>query len=78
MYNDKSRRIRRRQNFVRQLLFSGIITIDYVKSKDNVSNPLTKGLTRERVERSSMGMELWPGKIHHGGNSIEKTEDPKI
>ena len=42
MYNDKSRHIRRRHNSVRQLLSSGIITIDYVKSKDNVSDPLTK------------------------------------
>ena len=53
MYNGKSRHIRRRHNSVRQLLSSGIITIDYVKSKDNVSDPLTKGLTREGVEKSS-------------------------
>ena len=35
---------------MRQLLSSGIITIDYVKSKDNVSNPLTKDLTREDLK----------------------------
>ncbi|WMV41815.1 hypothetical protein MTR67_035200 [Solanum verrucosum] len=58
MYNGKSRHIRRRHNSVRQLLSSGIITIDYVKSKDNVSNPLTEGLTREGVERSSTEMGL--------------------
>ena len=46
MYNGKSRHIRRRHNSVRQLYSSGIITIDYVKSKDNVSDPLTKGLNR--------------------------------
>ena len=46
MYNGKSRHIRRRHNSVRQLLSSEIITIDYVKSKDNVSDPLTKGLNR--------------------------------
>ena len=43
----KSRRIRLRHNIVRQLLSNGIISIDYIKSKDNVANPLTKGLTRE-------------------------------
>ena len=53
MYNGKSRRIRRRHNTIRHLLSSGIITIDYVKSSDNVSDPLTKGLVREAVERSS-------------------------
>ena len=69
MYNDKSRHIRRRHNSVRQLLSSGIITIDYVKTKDNVSNPLTKGLNREGVDKSSIGMELWPRTSHRGGNS---------
>ena len=56
MYNGKSRHIRRRHNTIRQLLSSGIITIDYVKSRDNVSDPLTKGLVREAVEISSKGM----------------------
>ena len=58
MYNGKSRHIKRRHNSVRQLLSSGIITIDYVKSKDNVSDPLRKGLNREGVEKSSTGMGL--------------------
>ena len=69
MYNGKSRHVRLRHNSVRQLLFSGIITIDYVKSKDNVSDPLTKGLNRERVEKSSTRIGLWPRTSHHGGNS---------
>ena len=41
--------------YVRQLLSSGIITIDYVKSKDNIADPLTKGLTREMVAKTSRG-----------------------
>ncbi|PHT45537.1 hypothetical protein CQW23_14695 [Capsicum baccatum] len=60
MYNGKSRHIRRRHNTVRELLSSGIMTIDYVKSKDNMSDPLTKGLSREGVERTSKGMGLRP------------------
>ncbi|CAN1806123.1 Retrovirus-related Pol polyprotein from transposon TNT 1-94 [Linum perenne] len=60
MYNGKSRHIRRRHNTVRQLISSGVISIDYVKSKDNVSDPLTKGLSRDVVEKSSRGMGLWP------------------
>ena len=58
MYNSKSRHICRRHNTVRQLLSNGIISIDYVKSKDNIANPLTKSLTREQVESSSRGMRL--------------------
>ncbi|KAF3669803.1 putative phosphoserine aminotransferase, chloroplastic-like [Capsicum annuum] len=46
MYNRKSRHVRRRHNTVREILSSGIIIIDYVKSNDNVSDPLTKGLSR--------------------------------
>ena len=60
MYNGKSRHIRRRHNTVRQLLSTGVISIDYVKSKDNITDPLTKVLTRELVEKSSRGMRLKP------------------
>ena len=69
MYNGKSRHIRRRHNTVRQLLANGIISIDYVKSKDNLANPLTKGLSRDQVNCSSRGMRLKPiTKEFHNGN----------
>ena len=55
MYNGKSRHIRRRHDTVRQLLSSGIITVDYVKSKDNIADPLTKGLTREMIAKNIKG-----------------------
>ena len=58
MYNGKSRHIRRKHNTNRQLLSTGIISIDYVKSKDNIVDPLTKGLNIEFVENSSKGMRL--------------------
>ncbi|PHT55761.1 hypothetical protein CQW23_04247 [Capsicum baccatum] len=70
MYNSKSRHIRRRHNTIRELLSSGIITIDYVKSKDNVSDPLTKGLSREGVERTSKGMGLRPRTSQHGEDCL--------
>ncbi|KAF3650371.1 putative protein-like [Capsicum annuum] len=69
MYNGKSYHIRRRHNTVRELLSSEIITVDYVKSKDNVSNPLTKGLSREGVEWTSKEMGLRPRTSQHDGNS---------
>ena len=64
MYNGKSRHIRRRHNSIRQLLSTGVISIDYVKSKDNIADPLTKGLNKEFVEKSSKGMRLKPVKEH--------------
>ena len=60
MYNGKSRHIHRRHNTIRQLLSTGVISIDYVKSKDNIADPLTKGLNRELVDKSSRGMGLKP------------------
>ena len=58
MYNGKSRHIRRRHNAIRQLLSTEIISIDYMKSNDNIADPLTKGLNRELVEKSLRGMRL--------------------
>ncbi|RVW26496.1 Retrovirus-related Pol polyprotein from transposon TNT 1-94 [Vitis vinifera] len=43
MYNGKSGHIRRRHNTIRQLLSTGVISVDYLKSKDNIADPLTKG-----------------------------------
>ena len=48
VYNGKSQHIRRKHNSIRQLLFNEIISIVYVKSKENIANPLTKGLSREQ------------------------------
>ena len=62
MYNGKSRHIRRRHNVIKQQLSTGVISIDYVKSKDNIADPLTKGLNRELVEKSSKGIGLKPVK----------------
>ena len=53
MYNGKSRHIRRRHNTIKQQLSTRVISIDYVKSKDNIADPLTKGLNRELVRKSS-------------------------
>ena len=62
MYNGKSKHIHQRHNTVRQLISTGVISIDYVKSKDNITDLLTKGLNRELVEKSSRGMRLKPIK----------------
>ena len=69
MYNGKSHQIIWRHNTVRELLSSGIIIIDYMNSKDNMPDPLTKGQTREGVERTSKEMGLRPRTSQHSGNS---------
>ena len=62
MYNGKSRHIRRRHNTIKQQLSNGVISVDFVKSKDNIADPLTKGLNGVLVEKSSKGMRLKPTK----------------
>ena len=58
IYNGKSRHIRRRHNTIKRLLSSGVISIQYIKSKANLADPLTKGLPREQVKFTSRGMGL--------------------
>ena len=62
IYNSKSGHIRRKYNSIRQLLSTRVNSIDYVKSKDNIVDLLTKGSNRELVEMSSKGMGLKPMK----------------
>ena len=51
-YNGKSRPIRR------SYLSGGIIIVDYIKSNDNLVNPFTKALAKDRVWNTSRGMGL--------------------
>ncbi|KAJ0754654.1 putative RNA-directed DNA polymerase [Helianthus annuus] len=60
MYNGRSRHIRRRHNTVRQLISTGVISVYYVRSNENIADPLTKGLSTDKVYRLSRGMGLKP------------------
>ena len=48
-YNGKSKPIRRKHNTMRSYLSSGIITMDHIKSNDNLADPFTKALGKDRV-----------------------------
>ena len=58
IYNGNYRHIRRGHNTVKQLLSNEIISIDFVSSKDNLANSLTKGLSGERINCASKGISL--------------------
>ena len=47
LYNGKSRHVGLRPNLVRDLITNGVIIIDFVRSKENLVDSLTKGLTRK-------------------------------
>ena len=43
---------------MRSYLSSGIITVDYIKSNENIADPFTKALAKYRVWNTSRGMGL--------------------
>ena len=57
-YKGKSRPIRRKHSIVRSYLSSGIIAVDYIKSNENLADPFTKALAKDRVWNTSRGMGL--------------------
>ena len=59
-YNGKKRQICRKDNTVRELLSTGAVRVDHVRTNDNLANPLTKGLAREKVHYTSKRMRLLP------------------
>ena len=60
IYNGKSRHISLRHDYVRKLIKSGIISLTFVKTSENLADPFTKPLTREVVRSTSkwMGLKL--------------------
>ena len=47
-----------RHSYVKDLISNGIISIDLARSNKNLSDPLTKGLSRDLVLKTSRGMSL--------------------
>lgn len=60
VYNGKRRHIRIRHSSVKQLLKNGVIALEYVRSRKNLANLFTKGLTRRVILETSRGMGLKP------------------
>jgi len=58
MYYGKFRHICYRHNTIKHFLSNEIIFIDYIKSKKNIMDSLTKDLSRELLYNSSMRMSL--------------------
>ena len=59
-YNEKSKHIHMRYNRTQQLQKYGVIAIYFVKSEKNLTDLLTKGLSRRQVLKSSRRMGLKP------------------
>ncbi|GKA53916.1 methyltransferase-like protein 5 isoform X1 [Tanacetum coccineum] len=58
MYNGKSRHLGVRHSMIRELITNGVISIEFVRSQQNLVDHLTKGLARDLVIKSAEGMLL--------------------
>ena len=59
-YNGKRRQIRRKHSTVREFLSTGSVRVDHVRTDENLADPLTKGLPREKVLKTSKRRGLLP------------------
>ncbi|GKB49141.1 hypothetical protein Tco_0899894 [Tanacetum coccineum] len=58
MYNGKSRHLGVRHSIFHELVTNGVISIEFVRSQQNLVDHLTKGLTRDLVIKYAEGMGL--------------------
>lgn len=58
MYNGKSRHLGVRHSMIRELIINGVVSIEFVRSQQNLADHLMKGLTRDLVIKSAKGMGL--------------------
>ncbi|GJR41665.1 zinc finger, CCHC-type containing protein [Tanacetum coccineum] len=58
MYNGKSRYLGVRHSMIRELITNGVISIEFVRSQQNLVDHLTKGLARDLVIKSAKWMRL--------------------
>ncbi|GKC77339.1 zinc finger, CCHC-type containing protein [Tanacetum coccineum] len=58
MYNEKSRHLGVMHNMIRELITNGVISIEFVRSQQNLADHLTKGLARDLLIKSAEVMGL--------------------
>lgn len=55
------RQLRRKHNTVRDHISNGAVRLDHVRTDENLADPLTKGLSREKVQNTSKKIGLMTG-----------------
>nr|GEX88512.1 zinc finger, CCHC-type [Tanacetum cinerariifolium] len=58
MYNGKSRHLGVRHSMIRELITNGVVSIEFVRSQQNLADHLTKGLARDLIIKSAEWMRL--------------------
>ncbi|GKC39150.1 zinc finger, CCHC-type containing protein [Tanacetum coccineum] len=63
MYNGKSRHLDVRHNMIHKLIMNGVVSIEFVRSQQNLVDHLMKGLARDLVLKSAEGMCLKSNQV---------------
>ena len=58
MYNGKSRHISLRHSLVQGYIVNGVITLDFVNTKFNLADFVTKAMSRDSIEHVSIAIGL--------------------
>ncbi|GKA55756.1 zinc finger, CCHC-type containing protein [Tanacetum coccineum] len=58
MYNGKSRHLGMRHSMIRELIMNEVVSIEFVRSQQNLVDHLMKGLARDLILKSAEGMGL--------------------
>nr|KAJ0199050.1 hypothetical protein LSAT_V11C600338430 [Lactuca sativa] len=57
VYNGKSRHLGVRHSMIRELIMTGVISVEFVRTQMNLADHLTKGLARYLVYKAAVGMD---------------------
>ncbi|GJY30709.1 hypothetical protein Tco_0414204 [Tanacetum coccineum] len=63
MCNGKSRHLSVRHSMIRELIMNGVVSIEFIRSQQNLVDHLTKGLARDLVLKSAEGMGLKSNQV---------------
>ncbi|GKD97658.1 hypothetical protein Tco_1381555 [Tanacetum coccineum] len=63
MYNGKSRHLGVIHSMIRELITNGVVSIEFVRSQQNLVDHLTKVLARDLVIKSTEGMGLKSNQV---------------
>jgi len=58
IYKGRSRHLGVRHCMIRERIRHGVISVEFVRTQHNLADNLTKGLRRDLVHKSAMGMRL--------------------
>nr|KAJ0218484.1 hypothetical protein LSAT_V11C300108620 [Lactuca sativa] len=56
VYNGKYRHLGVRHSMIRELIMTGVISVEFVRTQMNLADHLTKGLARDLVHKAAIGM----------------------